>query len=316
MDSLGIVSRTGTPCPGCVCGGSSGWAWGAVGSANSAAAAPAWGARAGTAADGLASEPRQPLVGAGNENKKKSIKERKLAERAPRSAKAAPLRWAPACPRRGGPNEARAPRRGRGRSGALAPAEPAGPSGAAPAGRRGERRAGEQGPAHLERSRPGIQPPPAARRDPCAAPLPARLPAAAAAATENLAEQRGAPSQSRPGLSLTLRLHLLPPPRSGAPRAAARRAGPGAYKGGRRARGVGFLSLPLQLHRAMRRRQRDAAPLKAAEPGGAPAPAPARPGPGGSGTRRRGRPGRRGTRCCCWPGGGGERARPPGLAPP
>lgn len=36
---------------------------------------------------------------------------------------------------------------------------------------------------------------------------------------------------------------------------------------------MGFLSLPLQLHRAMRRRQRDAAPPKAAEAGGAPAPA-------------------------------------------
>lgn len=60
----------------------------------------------------------------------------------------------------------------------------------------------------------------------------------------------------------------------------------------------------------MRRRQRDAAPLKAAETGCAPAPA----GPGGSGTRRRGRPGCRGTRCCSRPGE--KRAHPPGLAPP
>lgn len=51
--------------------------------------------------------------------------------------------------------------------------------------------------------------------------------------------------------------------------------------------GVGFLSLPLQLHRAVRRRQRDEAPPKAAEAGGAPAaarpraarPGSARPGP-------------------------------------
>lgn len=96
---------------------------------------------------------------------------------------------------------------------------------------------------------------------------------------------------------LTLRLHLLPPPRSGAPRAAAswagRRAGLSGYKGGRRARGVGFLSLPLQLHRAMRRRERDEAPPKAAEAGGAPgasaASRPPRRGPGGERDPRAGR---------------------------
>lgn len=93
------------------------------------------------------------------------------------------------------------------------------------------------------------------------------------------------PARSRcEGRSLTFRLHLLPPPRSGAPRAAARRAGLSGYKGGRRARGVGFLSLPLQLHRAMRLRQRDEAPPKAAAAGAAaagaaPAAARLRPGP-------------------------------------
>lgn len=110
--------------------------------------------------------------------------------------------------------------------------------------------------------------------------------------------------------SLTLRLHLLPPPRSGAPRAAASWAGLSGYKGGRRARGVGFLSLPLQLHRAVRRRQRDEAPPKAAEAGGAPAaarPRDARPGPGGP---REGPAGCRGTWCRSRPGGGGRRPGP------
>lgn len=126
----------------------------------------------------------------------------------------------------------------------------------------------------------------------------------------------------RGGRSLTLRLHLLPPPRSGAPRAAAswagRRAGLSGYKGGRRARGVGFLSLPLQLHRAMRRRERDKAPPKAAEAGAAPAaararaalPSPARPRrPAGHGGTDRG--GCRGTGCCPRRRGSGEKSTRP-----
>lgn len=116
---------------------------------------------------------------------------------------------------------------------------------------------------------------------------------------------RSSPAGARPGpargRSLTLRLHLLPPPRSGARRAAASRAGLRGYKGGRRARGVGFLSLPLQLHRAVRRRQRDEAPLKAAEAGGAPAArlGTARPGRGGErrGAEGMGSPRRPGASC-------------------
>lgn len=117
------------------------------------------------------------------------------------------LRCAPRFPRRSGPTPGLPPRRGR--SGALAPAEPAGPREAAPARRPaagGQSRGGKRrrGPAHLERSRPGTQPrshrrDPTARRDPRAASLPARLPAAAAASTDSSAGQRKAVSELRPG---------------------------------------------------------------------------------------------------------------------
>lgn len=129
-------------------------------------------------------------------------------------------------------------------------------------------------------------------------PSPAEDSAGAARSPHGAAPRGPGPARGR---SLTLRLHLLPPPRSGARRAAASRAGLRGYKGGRRARGVGFLSLPLQLHRAVRRRQRDEAPLKAAEAGGAPAArlGTARPGRGGErrGAEGMGSPRRPGASC-------------------
>lgn len=74
MDSLAIVSHTGTPvqgvCAGAARGEPAAGAWEAAGSATSAAAGPARGGRAGPARDGFASEPRQPPAGAGNEKKK------------------------------------------------------------------------------------------------------------------------------------------------------------------------------------------------------------------------------------------------------